>query len=87
MLGIVLAARGERVVLPAAEVGAADPTGRLLRDPSQRRNMRQHLFHPSLIASCGDLSVDHGQKREPSDVTTTRGLDFIGPIAEGRVFS
>jgi hypothetical protein len=39
-----------------------------------------------LIASCGGLSADHGQKRELGGVTITGGLDLIGPITEeGRV--
>ena len=58
MLGIVLAARGERVVLPAAEVGAADPTGRLCAIPASVVTWGSTVFHPGLIASCGDLSVD-----------------------------
>jgi hypothetical protein len=37
-----------------------------------------------LIASCGGLSADHGQKRELGGVTITGGLDLIGPITEGR---
>ena len=36
-----------------------------------------------LIASCGGLSADHGQKRELGGVTITGGLDLIGPITEG----
>ena len=35
-----------------------------------------------LIASCGGLSADHGQKRELGGVTITGGLDLIGPITE-----
>ena len=31
-----------------------------------------------LIASCGGLSADHGQKRELGGVTITGGLDLIG---------
>ena len=37
-----------------------------------------------LIASCGGLSADHGQKRELGGVTITGGLDLIGPITEAR---
>jgi hypothetical protein len=37
-----------------------------------------------LIASCGGLSADHGQKRELGGVTITGGLDLIEPITEGR---
>jgi len=37
-----------------------------------------------LTASCGGLSADHGQKREPSGVTITRGdLTSPGPLQKG----
>jgi hypothetical protein len=58
---------------------ATDDPNRIAKSRHRPPTHISHHHHP---VSCL-ARVDHGQKREPGDVTIIRGLDFIGPITEG----